>query len=89
MKATVIAALLSGKLMGSMTPMSTAPNTRPQITPSMILDISPLLTDRRLVDIRSYTKFSRRPVQIVDSRSGCVNAHVRNSCCKIPITLID
>ena len=32
--------LLVGKLMGSMIPMSTAPNTRPQITPSMILDIS-------------------------------------------------
>jgi hypothetical protein len=36
----VIAAFLSGKLIGSMIPMSIAPNTKPQIPPSMILDMS-------------------------------------------------
>src|ERR1700733_12968257 len=38
MKAAVIAAFLSGKLIGSIIPMSMAPNTKPQMTPSMILD---------------------------------------------------
>jgi hypothetical protein len=38
MKAAVIAAFLSGKLIGSIIPMSMAPNAKPQMTPSMILD---------------------------------------------------
>ncbi len=42
-KAAVIAALLSGKLIGIMMPMSIAPNTKPQMTPSVILDILPPL----------------------------------------------
>jgi hypothetical protein len=39
MKAAGIAAVLSGKVIGSMIPMSIAPNTKPQTTPSKILDI--------------------------------------------------
>src|SRR2546425_2550051 len=39
MKAPRIAALLSGKLMGSMIPTSRAPKARPQTTPSITRDI--------------------------------------------------
>ena len=39
MKAAVIAAFLSGKLIGNMIPMSIAPNTKPQMTPSRTLDM--------------------------------------------------
>jgi hypothetical protein len=39
MKAAVIAARLSGKVMGSMIATSIAPNTRPQIAPRAILDM--------------------------------------------------
>ena len=44
MKAAVIPAFLSGKLIGNMIAISTAPNTKPQIMPSRILDIfSPVI----------------------------------------------
>jgi hypothetical protein len=43
MNAAVIAAFLSRKLIGNMIPMSIAPNTKPQMTPSRILDIFNLL----------------------------------------------
>ena len=39
MKAAVIAAFLSGKVMGSMIPTSIAPNARPQIAPRTTLDM--------------------------------------------------
>src|SRR5580698_3192309 len=40
MKAAVMAARLSGKFIGTIIPMSIAPNAKPQITPSRILDIA-------------------------------------------------
>jgi hypothetical protein len=42
MKAAVIAAFLSGKVIGNIIPMSIAPNTKPQMIPSTILDIGVL-----------------------------------------------
>jgi hypothetical protein len=39
MKAAMIAAFLSGKVIGIMIPMSIAPNAKPQMMPSRILDI--------------------------------------------------
>jgi hypothetical protein len=39
MKAAVIAVFLSGKLIGSMIPMSMAPKTNPEMTPSRTLDM--------------------------------------------------
>ena len=48
MNAAVMAAFLSGKLIGSMNPTSTTPKTRPQITPSRILDITPPVACHRI-----------------------------------------
>jgi hypothetical protein len=61
----VIAAFLSGKLIGSMIPMSMAPNTKPQMTPSRTLDIC-VLPFKLLANLPCLVNQLIRPVPRCD-----------------------